>query len=89
MQVQPSNALLKTISGRIKAAREAKSLTVTETAERIGISRVQLHAWENGTVTEMRVGPLVEFTSLTKVSLDWLIDRRGPDPDLRRPHGDD
>jgi len=81
MQPQ-SDDQLETIGGRIRAAREAKALSVPETAIFLGMSRVQLYAWEKGTVTDMRVGQLVEFSKLTEVSLDWLLLRRGPDPEV-------
>ena len=77
---------LDTLGGRIRAMRQAHNLTVTDTAARVGISRVQLTQWEAGRVLEPGAYQLLRFTKLVDVNLNWLLERAGPDPEiLRRP----
>lgn len=78
---------LETIGGRIRASRKARGLKLTTTAELCGLSRTSFAQWENGGVKNPDMTKLGKFVRLVDVSLDWLIDRKGPDPDLTPPTG--
>jgi len=80
MQPAPDEPKLETFGDRVRALREARELTVTETAIRVGVSRIQFHQWENGTVQSPSLRPIMEFAKLTDVSLDWLVNYKGRMP---------
>lgn len=73
---------LDTIGGRIKAVRMALKLRLGDTANKIGVSRTSLGQWEADAVKNPDVEKLAAFTSLTDVSLDWLIEGKGDDPEF-------
>jgi transcriptional regulator with XRE-family HTH domain len=73
---------LETLGGRLKAARLAKGLGLSDAARRIGLSRTSLNQWESNSVKNPDLEKLLEFSKLTEVSLDWLAHREGKDPDF-------
>ncbi len=73
---------LDTLGGRIRAVRTALNMRLGETANKIGVSRTSLGQWEAGAVKKPDVDKLAAFTSLTKISLDWLIEGIGDDPEF-------
>lgn len=76
---------LDTIGGRMRAARRAKGLKVTEAAAQIELSRTSLTQWEADGVSKRDEKKLAAFVKLVDVNLDWLVNRKGPDPDLTPP----
>lgn len=75
---------LDSLGGRIRAVRLARGLNVNTAARAVGISRTSFTHWESNITREPRVENLLAFTKLTDVDLDWLLERRGDDPDLGR-----
>lgn len=73
---------LVTFGQRVRAVRQARRIKLIVCAKQIGISRTGLQAWESDGVANPDTGKLLAFTKLTDCSLDWLIDGRGPAPDL-------
>lgn len=84
MQTSAVNGL-DTVGGRIRAARKAKGLKLTKAAAEIGVSRTAFTAWENNGVRRFDSEKLYGFARLCDVSLDWLMERKGSDPDLSAP----
>ena len=87
---QHTDGNLDTMGRRIRAARMATRLSVTTTANSVGISRVQLTDWEADRVAEPKLSKIMGFARLCDVNLDWLVDGRGPAPEFiktvhRRP----
>jgi transcriptional regulator with XRE-family HTH domain len=82
LDIQPrqGHSRLDSLAGRIRAARVASNLSVVEAARAINVSRTSFSLWESGTVKTPDGRKLFQFSKLTEVSLDWLMDRRGPDP---------
>lgn len=79
------NPALETIGGRIKAARKARGLRLGAVATQIGVSRTSFSQWEADAVKKPDVNKLGKFVELVEVSLDWLVERKGNDPDLTIP----
>jgi len=77
-----NEAALDTLGGRIRAVRKARRLKINNVATEIGLSRTSFSMWEGNHVANPDVGKLRRFSSLVDVSLDWLIDRKGKDPDF-------
>lgn len=73
---------LDTLGGRIRAVRTALKMRLGDTANKIGVSRTSLGAWEADEVKNPDVDKLAAFTSLTKISLDWLVEGTGDDPEF-------
>jgi transcriptional regulator with XRE-family HTH domain len=73
---------LETLGGRIRAVRTARKLRVGDTAKKIGVSRTSLTSWETNSVKIPDVDKLAAFTRLTEVSLDWLIEGKGEEPEF-------
>lgn len=73
---------LDTLGGRIRAIRKARGLKVGKTSQVIGVSRTTFSAWEANAVKNPDMEKLGAFVKLTDVTLDWLVDRKGSDPDL-------
>ncbi|NPU15647.1 helix-turn-helix transcriptional regulator [Bradyrhizobium sp. 83012] len=69
-----------TLGSRIRAVRTAKRLPLGDTANRIGVSRTSLHQWESDAVKNPDLRKLAAFTELADISLDWLLQGRGPPP---------
>lgn len=84
MQTSAVNGL-ETVGGRIRAARKAKNLKLTKVAAEIGVSRTAFTAWENNAVKRMDGDKLYGFAQICDVTLDWLLERKGGDPDLSPP----
>lgn len=83
MQLRTGNdQQLETMGGRIRAVRKAKKLRLGVAAQKIGLSRTSFTNWEADVVTNPDTGKLRRFSSLVDVSLDWLIDRKGDDPEF-------
>ena len=83
VQLRTGNAgTLETMGGRIRAVRKARRLKLGAVASQIGLSRTSFSMWEVDRVTNPDVDKLRRFSSLVDVSLDWLIDRKGKDPEF-------
>lgn len=78
---------LGTLGGRIRAVRVARGLKLGYCAQQIGVSRTSLGQWEADKVENPDTTALGRFTKLTDISLDWLVERKGEDPDLSMPVG--
>ncbi len=76
---------LETVGGRLRAVRKARGLFLASTATKIGLSRTSLHQWESGAVQRLDKEKLGTFVKLVDVSLDWLLERKGEEPDLTPP----
>lgn len=77
-----------TLGGRIGRAREAAGLSVRETANRLGVKRETVSAWENDR-SEPRTNRLYMLAGILGVSPVWLISGAGagisdPAPDQDR-----
>lgn len=81
----PDTPDLRTLGGRIRAVRKARKLTVVAAAREVGISRVSFSQWESNVVKDPGVTSLLKFTELCEVDLNWLLDRKGTDPEIVRP----
>lgn len=64
--------ILFMVADRIKALRESHGLTQSDVAERIGISRSSVNAWEMGISTPSTTY-IVALARLFKVSTDYLL----------------
>jgi transcriptional regulator with XRE-family HTH domain len=85
MQINGQEAApLDTLAGRMEAARLGRGLTKIAVANQLGVSRIAVYEWLNGTTTKPGIDNLLAFTKLTDISLDWLVERRGPDPQFLR-----
>lgn len=74
---------LGTLGGRLRAVRHARGLRLGALARELGISRTSLGGWESNSVKNPDLNKLISFSKMADVSLQWLIERSGPDPDLR------
>lgn len=62
----------KVIAERIKFLREQKSLTQTELAKKLGITRSSVNAWEMG-ISVPSTQYIVELANIFSVSTDYLL----------------
>ncbi len=69
-----------TLGDRLAAAREAASLTQGQLADKLGVKKDVLVAWENDR-KEPRANRLQMLTGLLGVSLRWLLTGVGEGPD--------
>ena len=60
------------VSDRIKALRERRSLTQSELAKQLGITRSSVNAWEQG-ISVPSTQYIVELATIFKVSTDYLL----------------
>jgi len=60
------------VAERIKNLRENKSLTQTELAKLLGITRSSVNAWEMG-ISVPSTQYIVELSGIFKVSTDYLL----------------
>ena len=69
----------ETLADRLKAAREARGLTVKQFATRAGVKASTVEAWENGR-NEPRGNKLMTLAGLLGVQLAWLLrgGKQGP-----------
>lgn len=61
------------IADKIKALREANSMTQNEVAKRLGVTRSGVNAWEMGLSTPSTMY-IVELAHLFSVSADYLLE---------------
>jgi transcriptional regulator with XRE-family HTH domain len=73
---------LNTIGSRIRAVRVARGMALGECAKEIGVSRTSLSQWEAGNVKDPNITALTALTEVMDCSLEWIIERKGPDPVL-------
>lgn len=59
---------------RLKELREAHSLTQTELAEKLGVSKQSVSNWENDNI-QPSIEMLIKMADLFAVSTDYLLDR--------------
>lgn len=60
------------VAARIKLLRDQQSMTQTELAKRLGITRSSVNAWEMG-ISVPSTQYIVELARLFKVSTDYLL----------------
>lgn len=60
------------VAARIKLLRDQRGMTQTELAERLGITRSSVNAWEMG-ISVPSTQYIVELARLFKVSTDYLL----------------
>lgn len=83
MSISTGNkANLNTLGGRLRAVREALGLKLGATAAQMKLSRTSLNQWEADKVENPDKVKLGKFCSLTDINLDWILERRGDDPDF-------
>ncbi|SDP75249.1 helix-turn-helix transcriptional regulator [Phyllobacterium sp. OV277] len=71
---------MDTTGGRLSRARDAKSMTVAELAERIGVQAETLAAWESDR-SEPRANRLFMLAGSLGVTPTWLMHGVGQSPD--------
>lgn len=59
---------------RLKELREAHSLTQTQLAEKLGVSKQSVSNWENDNI-QPSIEMLIKMADLFAVSTDYLLDR--------------
>lgn len=80
----PSNIMIETpdmdtMGGRLSRAREAKSMTAAQVAERIGVKTQTILAWESDR-SEPRANRLVMLAGFLGVTPTWLMHGVGQAP---------
>jgi transcriptional regulator with XRE-family HTH domain len=70
---------MDTMGGRLSRAREAKSMSVSQVAGRIGVQPQTITAWESDR-SEPRANRLVMLAGFLGVSPTWLIHGVGQSP---------
>lgn len=73
---------LGTLGGRLRAVRLARGLKVGETSKKVGLSRTSWSFWESDLVAKPDSNKLGKFCKLTDISLSWLVERQGNDPEF-------
>jgi HTH-type transcriptional regulator, cell division transcriptional repressor len=68
-----------TLGGRLSAARDASGLTLADVANRIGVKRESLLAWEADRA-EPRPSHLIDLAGILGVSPMWLMTGLGSGP---------
>jgi len=68
----------ESFADRLKHARETKTMTQAQLAERVGTSRPQLANLETGR-SDPSVAVLIGLASELAVSIDWLLTGSEPD----------
>ena len=68
-----------TLGGRIVYAREARELTTSQLARRLGIKTETLHDWETDRA-EPRSNRLLTLAGMLSVSPTWLLTGAGESP---------
>ncbi|MBC6406773.1 MAG: helix-turn-helix domain-containing protein [Rhodobacteraceae bacterium] len=69
-------AEIATFGDRLVAAREQADMTQGDLAQRLGVSKATLAAWEHDS-SEPRVNRLSMMAGLLNVSLSWLLTGEG------------
>lgn len=70
---------------RVKQAREAKGWNQAVLAEKVGISRQSVFAWENGETKAVKPENLFKAADNLEVNARWLATGEGPkSPELNR-----
>jgi transcriptional regulator with XRE-family HTH domain len=77
-----TEATLDVMGGRMRALRVARGLRVNVVAKTIGVSRTTYSDWEAGHVKNPDTTKLGKFATLTDCTLDWLLERKGVEPNL-------
>lgn len=70
---------MDTMGGRLSRAREAKSMSVGQVAERIGVKAQTISAWESDR-SEPRANRLVMLAGFLGVTPTWLMQGIGQAP---------
>ena len=70
---------MDTMGGRLSRARDAKSMSVGQVAERIGVKAQTISAWESDR-SEPRANRLVMLAGFLGVTPTWLIQGIGQAP---------
>lgn len=68
-----------TLGGRLSAARDASGLSLADVANRIGVKRESLLAWESDR-SEPRPSNLIDLAGILGVSPMWLMTGVGSGP---------
>lgn len=70
---------------RVKEAREAKQWGQSDLADKVGVSRQAIFAWENGESKTMRPENLFKAADALEVNARWLGTGEGPKaPEMNR-----
>lgn len=85
LQQTSDDQALRTLGGRLRAVRKARGLRIGAVASQIELSRTSLSQWEADAVKNPDVNKLGKFARLMDISLDWLLELKGDDPDLTMP----
>ncbi|WP_281825226.1 helix-turn-helix domain-containing protein [Jannaschia rubra] len=72
-----------TFGDRLTGAREAVGMSVDELAQRLGVKRKTILAWEDDR-SEPRANRVSTLAGLTSVSLMWLMTGAGDGPTVAR-----
>lgn len=75
-----TNVLLNSFGKRLTAVRKAKHLTLRQAADAVGTSVQSFSAWANDKSTPKNTSQLFKFCELTEITLDWLVNGKGPPP---------
>jgi len=78
---------LSTLGGRIRSVRKALGMKVVTVSEKVGISRTSWTQWESNVVANPSRDVLTEFSKIAEIDLDWLIERKGDDPEFLAAKG--
>ena len=71
-----------TVGARIKQAREIQKWSIEDLAQRIGVTRETIEAWETGE-RDPRANRIMILAGILNVSAHWLLDGTGDSPEVR------
>lgn len=66
-----------TLGDRVKIAREAAGLSMTELARRLNVSKQVVWAWENGGIKDPKLIHTLAIRDVLGISIDWLVYGKG------------
>lgn len=85
---------METMGERIRRLREAHRLTQQQLADRVGLSKAAISAWERGIADNIKLAPLEKLLETLHTDLQYLIHGHGkraasgtPASGMRRPGG--
>ena len=64
---------MNSVGEKIKNRREELGLTISELAEKIGVSEKTLSRWESGNIANVRQDKALKIAQALDVSLSWLV----------------
>ncbi|PKY11814.1 hypothetical protein B1757_02300 [Acidithiobacillus marinus] len=66
-----------TLSERIRLAREAAGLSMSELARRLNVSKQVVWSWENRDIKDPRLEHILALRDILNISIDWLVTGKG------------